>query len=450
MVGRVNHSTAAIVLAAGKSTRMRSRLPKVLHSLCGKPVLFHILDALAEVGVERRIVVIGHEGERVKATVEAAYTGIEFVWQHNPKGTGHAAQQAQVALANHAGPVLVVPGDAPLLRATVLKQLLDEHRTGCTLLSAILDDAGAYGRIIRAPDGSVEAIVEAKDATPEQRSIREMNAAVYVFESASLFSRLAQLTPSNAQGELYLTDVIGMTRAAGEPVRAVVADDLAATLGINTRVELAELAEILRGRILRDLMLSGVTVIDPKTTYVDVGVVVGQDTILHPGTHLRGKTVIGEDCEIGPYTVITDAIVGDGCRVGPFAQLRVGTVLGKKVKIGNFVETKKSVLGDLVSAGHLTYLGDAEVGAGTNIGAGTITCNYDGFVKSKTVIGEGAFVGSSTILIAPVTVGKGALTGAGSVIVNDVPPDAIALARERQVNLAGAEKARRERKRSRG
>lgn len=426
---------------------MRSKLPKMLHCVCGKPVLFHILDALVQAGIQRHIVVIGHEGEKVKAAVEAAYTGIEFVWQHNPQGTGHAAQQAQAALADHAGSVLVVPGDAPLLSADVLKQLLDHHDGGCTLLSAVLDDAGAYGRIVRAADGSVEAIVEAKDATAEQKAIREINAAVYVFEGAALFERLGQLVPNNAQGELYLTDVIRMTHAAGEPVRAVIAEDLAVTLGVNTRVELAELSELLRERILRELMLSGVTIVDPKTTYVDVGVAIGQDTILHPGTHLRGRTVIGQDCEIGPYTVITDSTVGDGCRVGPFAQLRVGTVLGKKVKIGNFVETKQATLGERVSAGHLTYLGDAEIGAGTNIGAGTITCNYDGFTKSKTVIGEDAFVGSNSILVAPVTVGAGALTGAGSVITEEVPKDAIAIARERQINIEGAEKRRRKRKR---
>ena len=428
---------------------MRSKLSKVLHPVCGKPVLFHILDALAAAGAERRIVVIGHEGETVKARVEAAYAGqnIEFVWQHNPKGTGHAAQQAEEALANHDGPVLVVPGDAPLLSAEVLSELLTAHTGGATLLSAILDDAGSYGRIVRAADGSVEAIVEAKDATPEQKAIREMNAAVYVFDSKSLFERLKNLTPNNAQGELYLTDVIGMTRAAGEQVRAVVAKDNNVTLGINTRVELAELNEILRKQLLRELMLSGVTVLDPATTYVEVGVTVGQDTVLHPGTHLRGATTIGEDCIIGPYTVITDSTVGNACKVGPFAQLRGKAVLGDRCKIGNFVEVKNGKLAERVSASHLAYLGDTEIGAVTNIGAGTITCNYDGFTKSKTIIGADAFIGSHSTLVAPVTIGDGALTAAGSVITKDVPAAAIAIARERQSNLEGAETARRERKR---
>lgn len=428
---------------------MRSKLSKVLHPVCGKPVLFHILDALAAAGAQRRIVVIGHEGETVRAQVEAAYAGqdIEFVWQHNPRGTGHAAQQAEVTLADHAGPVLVVPGDAPLLSAEVLSELLTAHTGGATLLSAILDDAGSYGRIVRATDGSVEAIVEAKDATPEQKAIREMNAAVYVFDGKSLFARLKNLTPNNAQGELYLTDVIGMTRAAGEPVRAVVAKDNNVTLGINTRVELAELNEILRKELLKELMLSGVTVLDPATTYVEVGVTVGQDTVLHPGTHLRGKTQIGEDCSIGPYTVITDSVVGNGCRVGPFAQLRLGTVLGDGVKIGNFVETKKATLADKVSAGHLTYLGDTTVGEKTNIGAGTITCNYDGFTKSQTTIGADAFIGSHSVLVAPVAIGDGALTAAGSVITKEVPAEAIAIAREKQSNLDGAETLRRQKKR---
>ena len=441
-------TTAAIVLAAGKSTRMRSKLSKVLHPVCGKPVLFHILDALAAAGAERRIVVIGHEGETVKARVEAAYAGhnIEFVWQHNPKGTGHAAQQAEEALANHEGAVLVVPGDAPLLSADVLSELLVAHTGGATLLSAVLEDAGSYGRIVRAADGSVEAIVEAKDATPEQKQIREMNAAVYVFDSKSLFARLKNLTPNNAQGELYLTDVIGMTRAAGEPVRAVVAKDNNVTLGINTRVELAELNEILRKQLLKELMLSGVTVLDPATTYVEVGVTVGQDTVLHPGTHLRGATTIGEDCIIGPYTVITDSTVGNGCKVGPFAQLRGKAVLGDKCKIGNFVEVKNGKLAENVSASHLAYLGDTEIGTKTNIGAGTITCNYDGFTKSKTIIGADAFIGSNSTLVAPVTIGDGALTAAGSVITQDVPAEAIAIARERQSNLERAETIRRDRK----
>lgn len=442
-----NQGIAAVVLAAGKSTRMRSKTPKVLHPVCGKPVLFHILDALAASGVDRRIVVIGHEGETVKARVEASYSDIEFVWQHNPKGTGHATSMAEPLLAAHTGPVLVVPGDIPLLSAPMLQRLLAEHQGGCTLLSAVLPDAAAYGRIVRAPDGSVAAIVEAKDATPEQKAIREINAAVYVFDGATLFSRLQQLTPNNAQGELYLTDVIGLTRAAGEPVGAVIADDVAVTLGVNTRVELAELNALLREKLLQELMLSGVTVVDPKTTYVEVGVQVGQDTVLHPGTHLQGNTVIGEDCQIGPYVVITDSTVGDGCKVGPFAQLRPGTVLGKKVKVGNFVETKNATLGDKVSAGHLSYLGDAEIGAGTNIGAGTITCNYDGFAKSKTVIGAEAFIGSSSILIAPLTVGDGALTAAGSVITKEVPADAIAIERNGQTILEGKEKQRRERRR---
>ena len=442
-------TTAAIVLAAGKSTRMRSKLSKVLHAVCGKPVLFHILEALAAAGAERRIVVIGHEGEMVKARVEAAYAGqnIEFVWQHNPKGTGHATQQAEEALADHDGPVLVVPGDAPLLSADVLSELLTAHTGGATLLSAILDDAGSYGRIVRATDGSVEAIVEAKDATPEQKAIREMNAAVYVFDSKSLFARLKNLTPNNAQGELYLTDVIGMTRAAGELVRAVVAKDNNVTLGINTRVELAELNEILRKQLLKELMLSGVTVLDPATTYVEVGVMVGQDTVLHPGTHLRGATTIGEDCIIGPYTVITDSTVGNACKVGPFAQLRGKAVLGDKCKIGNFVEVKNGKLATNVSASHLAYLGDTEIGAGTNIGAGTIICNYDGFTKSKTIIGADAFIGSNSTLVAPVTIGDGALTAAGSVITKDVPAEAIAIAREQQSNLEGAETIRRERRR---
>jgi bifunctional UDP-N-acetylglucosamine pyrophosphorylase / glucosamine-1-phosphate N-acetyltransferase len=449
-VNITNSGVAAIVLAAGRSTRMKSKLPKMLHPVCGKPVLFHLLDALASAGVERRVVVIGHEGALVQKTVEAAYVGVEFVWQTEQKGTGHAVRMAESVLADHTGPILVVPGDTPLLTGEILRELLTAHaedeESSVTLLSAILEDAGSYGRIVRSSNDLVEAIVEAKDATTEQRQLKEINAAVYVFDGKNLFERLSQLTPNNAQGEYYLTDVVALARRAGESVRAVVASDWSVTLGVNTRVELADCSARMRPKILHALMLSGVSIIDPATTYIDASVQIGVDTTIHPGTHLRGKTKIGEDCEIGPYVVITDSIIGNQCRIGPFAQLRVNSVLGDKVKIGNFVETKNSTLGDSVSAGHLTYLGDASIGATTNIGAGTITCNYDGFAKHRTTIGADAFIGSNSILVAPVTVGDGALTAAGSVITKIVPDGALAVAREKQHNIEGWETARRAKK----
>lgn len=458
--------TAAIVLAAGKSTRMRSKLPKALHLVCGKPILAHLLDALAAAEVARRIVIVGHEADTVRAALDARYGAetLEYAEQTEQRGTGHAAQMAEPLLADFTGTVLVLPGDAPLLPAGALRTLLDAHHAqeaGATLLTAVLPhDAGSYGRVLRAPDGSVTGIVEAKDATPEQRAVREINTSVYAFAARSLFRALRDLRPDNAQGELYLTDVIRLLRDAGEVVAAVVSPDPDVVLGVNTRVELAEVAAKMRANLLRDLMLSGVTVTDPATTYVDAGVVVGQDTTILPNTHLLGATRIGADCLVGPNAVLSDATlgdrvqlrascadraqVGDDCRVGPFANLRPGTVLGRAVKIGNFVETKAATLEDEVSAGHLTYLGDATVGARTNIGAGTITCNYDGANKHRTIIGPDAFIGSHNALIAPVTVGEGAFTAAGSTITREVPEGALAIARERQTIKEGWGRARRE------
>ena len=441
-------TSAAVILAAGKSTRMKSKTPKMLHRLCGKPILFHILDALSHVGVERRIVVIGHEGERVQELVTKRYgNSVEFAWQREQKGTGHAVRMAEDALKDHSGPVLVLPGDAPLLSSEALGGLLSGHAGGCTLLTAELDDPAAYGRIVRNKlTSDVEAIVEFKDATPEQRAINEINAAVYAFDGPALFDALKNITPANAQGELYLTDTIALFKKAGLPVRAVVSPDPDVTLGVNTRVELAELGAKLQAKILKSLMLSGVTIVDPATTYIDSTVQIGQDTTILPGCHLWGETVIGEDCRIGPSVVIEDSVVGDGCKVGPFAQLRPGTVLGKAVKIGNFVEVKNSQVGDNVSAGHLTYLGDATVGAKTNIGAGTITCNYDGWDKHKTVIGERCFVGSNSTLIAPVTLEDDSATAAGAAINKTVPSGALGIGRARQENKEGWWAARRARK----
>ena len=444
-------ASAAIVLAAGKSTRMRSKTPKMLHPLCGQPILFHILDALASVGVTRRIVVIGHEGERVASKVRARYgDSVEFAWQREQKGTGHAVQMAEDALKEHDGPVLVLPGDAPLLSADALSSLLAGHASGVTLLTAVLDDPAAYGRILRDEEKNVLGIVEHKDATAEQREIREINAAVYAFDGPALFDALKDVRPANAQGELYLTDTIALFRERGLPVRAVISPDPDVTLGVNTRVELAELGVKMQAGILKDLMLSGVTIVDPATTYIDATVKIGPDTTILPGVHLWGNTTIGEDCRIGPSVVIEDSVIGDGCKVGPFAQIRPGTVLGADVKIGNFVEIKNSTLGERVSAGHLTYLGDASVGARTNIGAGTITCNYDGFEKHRTEIGESCFVGSNSTLIAPVTLESGSATAAGSAISHAVPTGALGIGRARQENKEGWWAARRAQKKQIG
>ncbi len=442
---------AAIVLAAGKSTRMRSRLPKVLHPVCGRPILAHILRALEDAGITRRIVVIGHEAETVRQKMDTLFGAgtLEYALQIEQKGTGHAVRMAEAALSGFAGTVLVLAGDTPLLSARILRILLAEHaRTGATatVLTALLPDAGAYGRIVRSESNEVLGIVENKDATPGQKQIREINTGVFAFHAPALFAALRELSPANAQGEYYLTDVLAILRGAGKTVRAVMTDDTDVILGVNTRVELAEIAAKMRSRILRDLMLSGVTVEDPQTTYVDADVTVGQDTVLEPMVKLCGATRIGADCVIRLGTVIADSTIGNGCKIGPFAHIRPGSNLAASVKVGNFVEINRSTLGEKVSAAHLTYLGDAVIGANTNIGAGTITCNFDGSkIKNRTTIGEDVFIGSHSTLIAPVTIEAGALTAAGAVITKDVPADAIAVSRVEQKTIPGAEARRRKR-----
>lgn len=463
-------ATAAVVLAAGKSTRMRSRTPKGLHPVCGKPIVAHILDALAEANVGRRVVVIGHQAETFRTALEERYgaNALRYAEQTEQKGTGHAALMAQSALADHKGTVLIVPGDAPLLTADVLRRLIAvhyEHNAAATLLTAVLPvDAGSYGRVVRDVTGEVSGIVEARDATKEQLQIREINTSVYAFSAPELFRCLLDLQPTNAQGELYLTDVIGMLRKAHKKIASVISEDPDVVLGVNTRVELAEVGAKMRVRLLHDLMLGGVTVEDPATTYVDAGVAVGQDTTILPNTHLLSGTIIGEGCTLGPNTQIVNsrlgngvlvkasfvdsAQIGDDVRIGPFANIRPGTKLDNKARVGNFVETKAAHLHEQVSALHLTYIGDAEVGARTNIGAGTITCNYDGVNKSRTNIGADVFIGSHSTLIAPAHVGDGAATAAGSVITDPVPEGALAFGRARQVTKEGRETERRSRLRA--
>jgi len=448
-------------MAAGKSTRMKSRLPKPLHPLCGKPLLSYLLDACQSAGVSRVLVVVGHEAERVQQAFQGR---AEFVLQEEQRGTGHAVMCAAPLLEGYTGDLLVLPGDTPLIDGNTLRQLITHHQhsgADATLLSAHLPhEAGMYGRVLRDASGRVLGIVEAKDATPEQLAIREINTSVYCFRAPLLFEALQHIRPDNAQGEYYLTDVIGLMVQQGRRVEAVAAEDWQVTLGVNTRVELADVASRLRRRILERLMLSGVTIVDPANTYVDADVQVGQDTTIHPNTYLLGNTVIGEECEIGPMariensqignrtrvlaSQVVESRLGDDVRVGPFANLRPGTVVGNGSKIGDFVEVKNAVIEENVSMAHLTYVGDAHVGANTNIGAGTITCNYDGKRKHRTVIGKGCFIGSHATLIAPVEIGDGAYVAAASPITDDVPPDSLAIARCRQVVKEGWAKRRRE------
>jgi bifunctional UDP-N-acetylglucosamine pyrophosphorylase/glucosamine-1-phosphate N-acetyltransferase len=451
---------AVLILAAGKSTRMKSRTPKALHHLLGKPLLRYAVEAAQVAGAERTVLVVGHQSEHVQQAMGPDY---EYVLQAEQKGTGHAVQMAEALLKDWDGPVLVMPGDAPLVSASLLQSLLEHHvnmRAAATLLTAELHDAGAYGRIVRDPaTRGVVGIVEARDATEEQLKIGEIGTSVYAFHPQRLFEALSQITPNNAQGEYYLTDVIALLARQGHPVEAVVSPDPDIVRGVNTRYELVEIGQILQERIHRALMLSGVTIVDPVTTHIDTTVKIGMDTVVQPFTILSGVTDIGEGCTIGPGARISDSRigndvtvrdswivaseVGDGTRVGPYANLRPGNVVGKKVKIGDFVELKQATLGDGVSAGHFAYLGDAEVGERTNIGAGVITCNYDGVRKHKTVIGADAFVGTNNTIVAPVTIGDGAYTAAGSTITEDVPSGGLGIGRARQANKEGWAAARR-------
>jgi bifunctional UDP-N-acetylglucosamine pyrophosphorylase/glucosamine-1-phosphate N-acetyltransferase len=449
-------SLQALILAAGKGTRMKSGRAKVLHAVLGVPLLEHVLRAVEGAGASPVTVVVGHQAEAVEAAF--AGRGLGFVRQDPPQGTGHAVQVARETFAAHPDrTLLVLNGDLPLLRRETLQRLIATHRerrAAATLLTVVLDDPGAYGRVVRDAEGGVRAIVEAKDASPEERAIGEINAGVYAFEVGPLLDALGRLRPQNAQGEYYLTDVVGLLRAAGQPVAAVAAADPAEGLGVNTIAELFQATRTWRQRRTDELMAAGVGIEDPETTHVGLDVTVEPDAVLRPGTLLEGRTVVRGGAVIGPYVRLVDAeigpgaeildhcllrecVVGAGAAVGPFAHIRPGSRIGARAKVGNFVELKKTSLGEGSKAPHLSYIGDATVGARVNIGAGTITCNYDGASKHATHIETGAFIGSDTTLVAPITVGEGAYIGAGSAITEDVPAGALALGRARQVVKPG-------------
>lgn len=440
-----------VVLAAGKGTRMKSTLPKVLHRVGGKAMLQHVLDAATEAGSEKNVVVVGFGGEQVKAAIGSQ---AEFVEQTEQLGTGHAVMQAESVLKDFAGTVMVLCGDTPLLKGELLRKLYDEHRKNeakATVLTAIMPDATGYGRIIRTADGAVQKIVEQKDANAEELQVQEVNSGIYCFEAAALVDSLGQLNCNNAQGEYYLTDVLEILNKKSEKVWAVVADDFEATLGINSRVQLANAEGILRRRKNIELMENGVTIIDPASTFIDSKVEVGRDTVIYPFTWLEGSTVIGENCQIGPNSRFTDVKIGanvtahfsyaheceiaDNVVLGPYVHLRPNTKLAAGVKIGNFVEVKNSVVGEGTKLPHLTYIGDSDIGAGVNMGCGCITVNYDGSQKFRTVVGDNAFVGCNTNLVAPVEVGEGAYIGAGSTITKNVPAKALGIGRARQTNI---------------
>lgn len=440
----LGHLPAAIVLAAGKGTRMRSTRHKVLHTLAGKSMLWHVLAALREGGIPASYttIVVGDSAAAVIASVEAAsgQGTYHFAMQHEQRGTGHATLQAQPYVPSGASVVLIAYGDTPLLRAETVRALLAHHhqaQAAITLTTGVLDEPYGYGRIVRDSGGRLCEIVEERDATPAQRAIREVNSGFCCVDGAWLWQALPHVPPA-PNGEFYLTSLAGMAVAAGKPVATLQLPDVLETVGVNTRAQLAEAEASLRQRINRGLMDSGVTLQDPATTYIEAGVEIGADTVVYANTHLRGKTAIGRDCVIGPNAIVQDSRIGDGCRIvasvldqatlanavtaGPFAHLRPGTVLAQGVEIGTGSEIKASRLGPDTRMHHFGYLGDATVGEQVNIGAGTITCNYDGTQKHATVIEDGAFVGSGTLLVAPVRVGAGALTAAGAVVTRDVAP----------------------------
>jgi bifunctional UDP-N-acetylglucosamine pyrophosphorylase/glucosamine-1-phosphate N-acetyltransferase len=443
-----------VVLAAGKGTRMKSALPKVLHKAAGLPLIEWVLRLARSLDPESITVVLGHGADVVRAAVEGP--DVRCVIQEPQLGTGHALLQAGPALEGATGRVLLLSGDVPLLTAASVRLVLDAQtarQAAVVVATAEVPDPTGYGRMIR-EHGALVRIVEHRDATPAEREVREINSGVYVFELAPLFAALGRLGSANAQGEYYLPDLVDVYRRDGRLVDAVKLDDADEIRGINTRAELAEVGRVLQGRINGTHMAAGVTLVDPATAYIGPDVRIGQDTILHPFVILDGATSIGEGCELHAGTRISGATLGncvtvfnhsvvqastvaDGAQLGPFARIRPESTIGEQVHIGNFVEIKKSQLGKGTKVGHLAYLGDSTVGAGVNVGAGTITCNYDGRKKHRTVIGDGAFVGSDSTLVAPVRVGEGAYVAAGSAITDDVPDGALGIARGRQTNKTG-------------
>jgi bifunctional UDP-N-acetylglucosamine pyrophosphorylase / glucosamine-1-phosphate N-acetyltransferase len=458
-------SLAIVIMAAGKGTRLKSRRPKVLHEIGGKPLLAHVIDAASQIVAPADIfVVVGHEAARVEAAL--AGKGVHFVLQSPQLGTGHAIQCAREAVAGYEH-VLVLSGDVPLIRTETIRALRGFHeREGAamTILTAVPENPFGYGRVVRKGVGSaeVEAIVEQKSLSSEQQEIREINTGIYAFRTAALLEHLNGLTPENSAGEYYLTDLAQILVAAGERVVAVEAANAPEVLGANTIAELVALDAILRAATASRLMAQGVTIFRPETCVIDADVEVGPDTVIEPSVQLLGGTRIGSDCRIRSSTVIenstiadgvlirqsciiTDSAIATGAKIGPFAHLRPGSEIGEDAHVGNFVETKKARLGKGAKANHLTYLGDADVGAGSNIGAGVITCNYDGVHKHMTLIGDRVFVGSDSTLVAPITIGDGAYIGAGSCITREVPADALAVSRARQVTKEGWAAARRSR-----
>ncbi|MCA1833675.1 MAG: bifunctional UDP-N-acetylglucosamine diphosphorylase/glucosamine-1-phosphate N-acetyltransferase GlmU [Actinomycetota bacterium] len=448
---------SVVILAAGEGKRFRSAKPKVLHEMCGLPMLGHVVRASEGLKPAKIAVVIGRGAEAVDRFLkDFARKPVVTALQPEQLGTADATRIGEEALGKGTGTVLVMPGDTPLLSVETLRKLVSYHRkrrAAATVLTAQLANPKGYGRIVRDSVGGVQKIVEETDATLIEKRIAEVNTAVWVFDRALLRSAISPIERQNAQRELYLTDIVEVLVMKGETVEAYQAEDAAEISGVNSRSQLAAAASVMRDRIAERHMAAGVTIVDPSQTYIDATVRIGRDTTIHPLTFLSGQTVIGNDCEVGPstrvvsskiadgarvqFSVLDHAVVGAGANVGPYAYLRPGATLGEGAKAGTFVEIKKSRVGKGSKVPHLSYIGDAEIGTGVNVGAGTITCNYDGENKHKTIIENDAFIGSDTMLIAPVRIGTGAFTGAGSAIAKDVPPGALGVERSEQNNIKG-------------
>jgi bifunctional UDP-N-acetylglucosamine pyrophosphorylase/glucosamine-1-phosphate N-acetyltransferase len=446
---------AAVVLAAGKGTRMRCKTPKVIQSVAGRPMLVYALELAAALQASPVLVVVGQQAEPIIQRLPS--DGWRAVEQTEQRGTGHAMQQTEEMLKDFSGDVLVLHADVPLLRVETLQRLVDTHRRSgavATLLTAVMEEPGRLGRVFRAENGQVARIVEALDANEAERAIREINTGTYCFQASFVYPALHHLTSNNVKGEYYLTDVIGAACQSGLLVQAMQTDDWCEAIGVDSKADLARAEAFLRQQVLERLMASGVTIIDPHTTYVHPEVQIGCDTVLHPNTYVLGKTVIGEDCEIWPNAVIRDSTIEDGvtifascvitdstiaagAHVGPFAHLRPESVLGKRVRIGNFVEIKKSTIGDESKASHLSYIGDVVMGKDVNVGAGFIACNYDGEQKNETIIEDGVFIGSDSQIIAPLRIGRGAYIATGTTVRKEVPPDALVFNTKDQVHREG-------------
>jgi len=452
----VNQTRTVVILAAGEGKRMRSALPKVLHPMLGRPMLGHVLTAAGPLGAAATLVVVGHGADQVAGYVTAAVPDARTVLQPDPNGTGQAVRLALEAVPDVTGTVVVVNGDAPLLRPATLRALVEAHEAAgvaATTMSANAADPYGLGRIVRDQAGDLSRVVEERDATPREAAIREINAGVYAFDAATLRDALGKLSTDNAQGEEYLTEVFALLVGAGRRVAVHLVDDAEEALGCNDRAQLADLCARLRDRVNGELMRSGVTMVDPATTWVDVTVTVEPDATVEPNTQLRGSTTVGSGALVGPDTTLTDVVVGEGAQVvrthgseswigpgasvGPYAFLRPGTVLAEEGKIGTFVETKNARIGRATKVPHLSYVGDATIGEYANIGAGTIFANYDGLRKNHSTVGDAAFVGSDSVLIAPVRIGDGAYVAAGSAISKDVEPGVLAVTRVPQRGVAG-------------